>query len=53
MTHAGDDGWPLKNIHQKSTAKTIGQTVLGWVKGAVTSVKAAFVLPAPAQLAFA
>ena len=52
--HAEDDSWPRKNYLLKNvTAKNTVRGIVSWVKGAVASVKAAFALPAPAQLAFA
>jgi len=51
-THARDDGWPFQHP-SKYHAKNMIAAVTGFAKNAWASVKAAFALPAPAQLAFA
>ena len=52
--HAEDDSWPRKNYLLKNvTAKSTVRGIVSWVSGVVASIKGAFSLPAPAQLAFA
>ena len=52
MTHAEDDGWPLKLPIKKLNAKNVVTSVVGLFKNAVSSVKEAFAFSG-GQLAFA